>query len=353
MMKKIIFNIMKKVVVVTKKLFYAMLIVIIFLFIIIYMLFLVYINDSDIDFKVDCLISYIFELKNLFIDPSLSGQKITLFSSSSSTDLTKSGSDSGRPLVPRPPGSTSDGTRLPRPPRYIGTDRHMLPRPPRSIGTDGHIMPRPPRSIAEIPQGNIPEISQNNTSEISQNNVPESSLRRFAGIRLRSEFWWLRHYLTDSFITEHIEGFNVNDANVLQGKENASYWLKSRANDIVKVDRVLNQSGINVTTSMPDSLHNFRIIETYRLKYYVIVDKYYSDKDFSLLEKSLKDFHFKEELFSKNYDIGLKQGGGDRIYKILVRGLLDDNLKLGTELSNLIGRSPIHNPHSISYLINK
>jgi hypothetical protein len=77
-----------------------------------------------------------------------------------------------------------------------------------------------PRSI---PQDNIPEIPQNNTPEVPQNNVPESSLIRFEGIRSRREFWGLRGYLTDRFITENIEGFNVNDANVLQGKENAEF----------------------------------------------------------------------------------------------------------------------------------
>lgn len=313
MMKKIIFNmmnnIMKKVVFVKKKLIYVMLIVIICLFfiiclflIIIYLLFIVYTDDPEINnFDIDFFIS---EFKKLFKDPNLLWKKITLFSSSSPTDLTIPGSDLGRPLVARPLNLTA-------------------------------------------------EIPQNNTPEIPQNNVPESSLTRFEGIRSRKEFSWLRRYLTDRFMTENIGGFNVNDANVLQGKENAEFWTRSRANDIMKVDRLLNQSGINVTASMPDSLDNSRVIETYRMKYYVILDKNYSNNNFSLLEKSLKDFHVKEELFNNNYDIGVKQVAARGSDRALLSKNLTDNAKLGIELSKLIGKSPISNPHSINYLINK
>ena len=305
MMKKIIFNmmnnIMKKVVVVKKKLIYVMLIVIICLFfiiylflIIIYLLFIVYTDDPEInDFDIDFFIS---EFKKIFKDPNLLWKKITLFSSSSPTDLTIPGSDLGRPLMPRP---------------------------------------------------------LNLTAEIPQNNVPESSLTQFEGIRSRKEFSWLRRYLTDRFMTENIGGFNVNDANVLQGKENAEFWTRSRANDIMKVDRLLNQSGINVTASMPDSLDYCRVIETYRMKYYVFLDKNYSNNNFSLLEKSLKDFHVKEELFNNNYDIGVKQVAARGSDRALLGKNLTDNAKLGIELSKLIGKSPISNPHSINYLINK
>jgi hypothetical protein len=122
---------------------------------------------------------------------------------------------------------------------------------------------------------------------------------------------------------------------------------------MVKVDRILNQSGINVTSTMPDSLHNYRVIETYRSNYYVIVDKYYSDKDFSLLEKCLKDFHFKEEMFGKNYDIGFIQSAPRGTDRKLLSEFLNASAKLGIELSNLIGKSPIRNPYSISFLINK
>src|ERR1700716_226754 len=121
----------------------------------------------------------------------------------------------------------------------------------------------------------------------------------------------------------------------------------------MKVDRLLNQSGINVTTSMPDSLDNYRVIETYRMKYYVFLDKNYSNNNFSLLEKSLKDFHVKEELFNNNYDIGVKQVAARGSDRALLGKNLTDNAKLGIELSKLIGKSPISNPHSINYLINK
>jgi hypothetical protein len=121
-----------------------------------------------------------------------------------------------------------------------------------------------------------------------------------------------------------------------------------------KVNRILNQSGINVTTRMPDSLDNYRVIETFRNKYYVCKDNYFSEKDFSLLKNYLKDFHLKEGLFNKNYDVGLKQTiRGDSRIRTLLRESLGDNAKLDLELQDLIKRSPIYNPHSISYLINR
>jgi len=59
-------------------------------------------------------------------------------------------------------------------------------------------------------------------------------------------------------------------------------------------------------------------------------------------------------LFHKNYDIGVRQsvGGGSTVKKQLAE-FLGANVKLDLELSDLINRSPIINPHSISYLINK
>jgi hypothetical protein len=187
-----------------------------------------------------------------------------------------------------------------------------------------------------------------------QDNIPEGPLTRVESIRSRNEFWSTRDRLTNRFITENIEGFNINPVNELQGKENADFWTKSRTNDIVKVNRILNQSGINVTIERPDSLHNYQVIETYRNKYYVIRDNYFSEKDFSLLKKCLKDFHFKEELFNKNYDIGIRQTiRGDSRIRNLLNEFLVENVKLDLELAGLISRSPIYNPHSISYLINR
>lgn len=296
---------MKKVEVVIEKLFYFMLIVIICLFIIIYTLFLICINPLDIDdIEIKGFIFFITESEYFYRDPSMLGEKISLLSSNPSKDLNILGSSS----------SSNDLTQL------------------------GSNLGRPLMPIPETPQDNI----------------PESTLTKVEGIRSRNEFWFTRDRLTNRFIIEYIEGFKINPANELQGKENADFWTKSRTNDIAKVNRILNQSGINVAVEMPDSLDNYRVIETYRIKYYVIKDNYFSEKDFSLLKKCLKDFEFKEELFHKNYDIGIKQSiGTGSITRKLLGEFLGDNVKLDLEMSGLIRKSPIYNPHSVSYLINR
>jgi hypothetical protein len=109
---------------------------------------------------------------------------------------------------------------------------------------------------------------------------------------------------------------------------------------------------MNITRETPDSLHNYRVIETYRKKYYVLIDYCFSEKDFSLLKKYLKDFHFKEEMFNMNYDISLSQNRSVITRKLLGE-FLNDNTKLDLELTDLIRKSPIYNPHSISYIINR